>query len=123
MDSNHFGHGFVDTALDVHGACTGGNVLQAFGYDGLGQYGSSGSTVTCVIASLACDFFYQLCARILVSIGQFHILGYGYAILCDVGSTEFLFDDYVTAFRAKGYFYGVCQSIDNPFSVGRGHQC
>ena len=109
---NHFGNSLVDTAFDIHRASTGSHVLQTFGYYSLSQNSSSCSTVTCIVAGLGSNFLYQLCASILICVCQLYFFSYRYTIFRDVGSTEFLFDDNVTTFRAEGYFYCICQCVD-----------
>ena len=109
---NHFGNSLVDTAFDIHRAGTSSHVLQAFGYDGLSQNSSGCSTITCIITGLGSNFLYQLCAGILICVCQLNFFRYRYTIFRDVGSTEFLFDDNVTTFRAEGYFHCICQCVD-----------
>ena len=109
---NHFGNSLVDTAFDIHRASTGSHVLQTFGYDSLSQNSSSCSTITCIITGLGSNFLYQLCAGILICVCQLNFFRYRYTIFRDVGSTEFLFDDNVTTFRAEGYFHCICQCVD-----------
>ena len=49
------GDGLVDAALQVDRVETGGNVLQAFLNDGLGQHGGGGGAVTGVVGGLRGD--------------------------------------------------------------------
>src|SRR5690606_28485460 len=58
FDSN--GNSLVDTALQVHGVDAGGNVLQTFFDDGLGQYGSGSGTATSVVGGFGSNFLDQL---------------------------------------------------------------
>ncbi len=53
LDLAHYGRdSLVDTALEVHRIGSGGNVLEAYAYDSLCQYGSRGGTITGLIAGL-----------------------------------------------------------------------
>ncbi len=49
---HNLSHGFVDTAFEVHGVGTGGNVLEADCHDSLCEHGGGGCAVACVVAGL-----------------------------------------------------------------------
>ena len=104
--------GFVDAALQVHGVCAGGDVLEAGVYDGLGQHGGGGGAVACLVAGLGGYLLDELCAHVLEGVFELHFAGYGHAVLGDVGCAEFLFDDDVAAFGAERYLDGVGQGVN-----------
>src|SRR5690606_14063946 len=103
--------GLVDTALEVHWVHPGGNGLQAFVDDGLGQYGSGGSAVTGFVVGLGGNVLEQLSAHVLELVLPLDFLGDGNAVLGDRRSTEALFQNHVAAFRAEGRFYRVSQDV------------
>ena len=78
---------------------------------GLCQQRSRSRTVTSDIVGLGRNFFNELCAHVFERIFEFNVAGNRYTIVGDGRCAEFLFEHYVTAFRAKGYFYGVSQCI------------
>src|SRR5690606_2641585 len=65
------GNSFVDAALQVHGVDAGGNVLQAFFNDGLGQHGSRGGAVASVVGSLGSHFLDQLSTDVFELVFEF----------------------------------------------------
>src|SRR5690606_14535813 len=69
--------GLVDTALEVHRVHAGGNGLQAFVDDGLGQYGSGGGAVTGFVVGLGGNVLEQLSAHVLELVLQLDFLGDG----------------------------------------------
>src|SRR5690606_31268278 len=79
------GHGFVDAALEVDGVEAGGNVLQAFLNDGLGQHGGGGGAVTGVVAGLGGNVLDELGADVLELVLQFDFLGNRHTVLGDGG--------------------------------------
>src|SRR5690606_5989641 len=90
--------GLVDAALEVHRVHAGGNGLQAFVDDGLGQNGSGGGAVTGFVVGLGRNVLDQLGAHVLETVLQLDFLGDGNAVLGDRGSTEALFQYHVAAF-------------------------
>src|SRR5690606_19124651 len=72
---NHGSGGLVDTALQIHRVHAGGNSLQTFGNDGLGQNGSSGGTVTGVIVGAGSNVLDQLRTHVLEAVLQLDFLG------------------------------------------------
>ena len=112
---NHFGHGFVDAALNVERVGSCGHVLHAFCQDGLSQDSSGCRTVAGVVASLAGYALDELCACILECIVEFYFLCDRNTVLCDARSAEFLVDNDVAAFRAEGYFHCVGQHVSTFF--------
>ena len=103
--------GLVDTALQIHGIGTGGDILQSLAYDGLSQYGSRGGTVAGIVTRLAGHALHELCTCILEGVCQFYFLGHGDTVLGDVGSTELLLDDDVASLGTQGDLYCVSQLI------------
>ena len=103
--------GFVDAALEIHGVCTCGDVLQTLADNSLSEYGSGGGAITCIVARLGGNALHELCTGILECIGKLNLLGNGHAVLGDLRSTEFLLNNYITTFRAQSYLYGICQLV------------
>ena len=102
----------VNTTLQVHRVSTCGYVLQALGYDSLGEDCSGCCTVACVVAGLACYALNKLCASVLELILELHFLSYGHTVLCNLRSTELLLNDNVTSFWTESYLYCVSQLVD-----------
>ena len=109
---DHSGDGLVDTALQVHGVGTCGDVLQSLGNDRLCQHGSSGGAVAGIVAGLRGHALHELCASVLEAVFEFDFLGYGDTVLGNLGSTEFLLNHYVASLRAEGHLYCVGQLVD-----------
>ena len=93
--------GLVDAALDADRVRAGGDVLQAFAVDRLGQNGRGGGAVAGDVAGLAGDFADHLGAHVFVGVFQFDFLGDGHAVLGDGRGAEFLVEDDVAALRAE----------------------
>ena len=108
---DYFGHGFVDTAFQIHRICAGSYVFQTYVYNRLCQYGSCGRTVTGIVTCFGGYLFYQLGAHILERVFQFYLFGHRYTIFGDVGCTEFFLDNYITSFGTEGNFNGICQFV------------
>src|SRR5690606_35425075 len=109
---NHGSGGLVDTALQIHRVHAGGNSLQTFGNDGLGQNGSSGGTVTGVIVGAGSNVLDQLRTHVLEAVLQLDFLGDGNAVLGDQRSTEAALDQDVAALRTQSGFNRVSQGVD-----------
>src|SRR5690606_16845793 len=80
--------GLVDAALQVHRVHAGGNRLQAFVDDGLGQNGGGGGAVTGGVVGLGRDVLDQLSTHVLELVFQFDFLGNGNAVLGDGRGAE-----------------------------------
>ncbi len=106
--NGHFDRLF-DTPLHDHGVGSGGNVLESFLDDGLGQQGSGGGTVSCHIIGLGGNFLHQLGSHILKGIFQFDFPGNGYPVVGDGGGTEFFVQNNVPALGPHGNLNGCCQ--------------
>ena len=109
---HHCGHGLVDAALQIHGIGAGSHIFQAYVDDRLGQDGGGGGAVAGVIAGFRGHFLHELRAHVLERILKLDFAGHAYAVFGDVGGAEFLLDDYIAAFRAKGYLDGVGKSVN-----------
>ena len=106
------GDGLLDAALQGHRIGAGGNGLDAFAVDGLGQNGGGGGAVAGDVGSLGSDFADHLGAHVLEAVLQFDFFGDGDAVLGDGRRTEFLFDDDVAALGAERDLHGVGQKVD-----------
>src|SRR5690606_15594473 len=104
--------GLVDAALEIHRVHAGGNGLQAFVDDGLGQHGSGGGAVTGSVVGLGSDVLDQLGAHVLELVLQLDFLGNGHAVLGNQRSAEALVQNHVAAFRAEGGLHGISQDVD-----------
>jgi hypothetical protein len=101
----------VDAALEGHGVRAGGNGLDAFAIDGLGENGGGGGAVAGYVGGLRRHFAHHLGAHVLERILELDFLGYGDAVFGDGGRTEFLFDDDVAALGAEGHFDSLRENI------------
>ena len=105
-------NGLVDTALEVNRVGTGGDVLETFAIDALGEDGRGGGAVAGSIGGLGSDFLHHLRAHVLVGIGQLDFLGDGHAVLGDGRGAEFLVDDDIAALGPEGDFDGAGEQLD-----------
>ncbi len=83
------------------GLGAGGDVLQAFAINRLGQNRRRRGAVAGGVAGLAGDFADHLRAHVFVGVFQFDFLGDRHAVLGDRRGTEFFVKDHVAAFRAE----------------------
>ncbi len=104
--------GLVDAALEIHRVHAGGNRLQAFVDDGLGQYGGGRGAVTGFVVGLGSDFLDHLRAHVLELVFQLDFLGDGHAVLGDQRRAEGFLQHHVAAFRAQGHFDRVGQGVN-----------
>ena len=95
--------GLVDAALERRRVGAGGDVLQAFLVDRLGENGRGGGAVAGDVAGLAGDFADELRAHVFVGIFELDFLGDGDAVLGDGRAAEFLVEDDVAAGWARGW--------------------
>ncbi len=109
---DHFGHGLVDTALEVHRVGTGRHVLQTYADDRLGQHRGGRRTVAGVVVGLRSDLLDHLGAHVGESVFELHLLGHRNTVLGDLRSTELLIDNHITALGTQRYLYCVRQRID-----------
>ena len=89
--------GGLDATLDLGGVGAGGDVLEAFGVDGLGVDGGGGGSIAGDGAGLGGDFLDHLSAHVFVGVFEFDFLGDGDAVLGDGGCAEGLFENDVSA--------------------------
>ena len=73
--------GLVDAPLQGHRIGTGGQGLEPFLEDRLGQHGRGGRAVAGRVGSLGGRFLDELSAHVLIGIGQLDLLGHGHAVL------------------------------------------
>ena len=89
--------GQLDAALHLHRVRTGGDVLDAFAIDGLGQNRGGGGAVAGRVGGLRSDLADHLRAGVLDLVLELDLLGDGDAVLGDRGRAELLLDDDVAA--------------------------
>src|SRR5207237_7488637 len=94
-------NGAIDTALQIHGIGSRGDVLDAFAIDRLGQDGRGGGTVAGKIAGLARDFLYHLRSHIFVPVLQLDIFSNRDPVFSDERRAELPAECNVTAFWAQ----------------------
>ncbi|CNU94829.1 Uncharacterised protein [Salmonella enterica subsp. enterica serovar Bovismorbificans] len=102
---------FVDTTFQVHRVHARSNGFQAFGNDGLRQYGRGGGAVACSVVRFRGNFFHHLRAHVFKLVFQFDFTRYGNTIFSDSRRTERFIQNHVTAFRTEGYFHCICQYV------------
>ena len=105
-------HGLVDAALERGRVRAGGDVLETFFVDGLGEHGRGGGAVAGDVAGLAGDFAHELGAHVFVRIFELDFLGDGHTVLGDRRGAEFLVEDDVAAARSEGRFDGAREFLD-----------
>ena len=103
--------GLVDAALEGHGVGSGGDGLDAFAVDGLGEDGCCCSAVAGDVGGLGCDFADHLRAHVLERVLQLDLLGDGDSVLGDGGGAEFLLNDDVASLGAERHLDGVGQNV------------
>ena len=91
----------LNAALEFHRVRPGGDVLQPFAIDRLGQNGRGGRAVAGDVVGLAGDFLDHLGAHVRIRALQFDLLRDGHAVLRDGGGAEFLVDDDIAALRTE----------------------
>ena len=109
---DHDGDGLLDTALQGHRIGAGGDGLDAFAEDGLGQDGGRSGAVTSDVGGLGGNLAHHLRAHVFKRVLQFDFLGDGDAVLGNRGTAEFLLEYYVAAFRTEGHLHGVGKLVD-----------
>ncbi len=105
-------HGLVDAALQIHRVHAGGNALQAFADDRLGENRRSGGAVAGDVVGLLGHFAHHLGAHVLELVLELDLLGDGHAVLGRAGSAEALLDDDVAALGTQRHLDGVGEDID-----------
>ena len=104
--------GLVDAALEVHRVHAGGDDLQAFAQDRLGQHGGGGGAVAGDVGGLGGDFLHHLRAHVLELVLELDLLGDGHAVLGDGRGAEALVEHHVAALGAERHLDGVGQDVD-----------
>ena len=99
---NHLGDAFVNSARQGHGIVTGGNKLEPFAEDGLGQHRGRGGSVPGDIAGLAGGLLDELGTHVLIRVLKLDILGYGYTVLGHIGAAPALVENGIAATGPKG---------------------
>jgi len=91
------GRGFLHAALEGHGVCASGHILEPFAVDRLGQKRRGRGAVAGGVAGLGGHFAHHLGAHVLVRVGEFDLLGDGHAVLGDRRGAEFFVEDDIAA--------------------------
>jgi hypothetical protein len=106
------GDGLVDAALQVHRVHAGGDRLQAFAHDGLGQNGGGGGAVaglSLVLEATSRIIWAPMFSKLVF---QFDFLGDRHAVLGRARGAEGLLDDDVAALGAQRHLHGVGEDVD-----------
>ena len=103
--------GLGDALLHDHGVGAGGQILDAFGDDGLSQQGSGGGAVASHVVGLGSNFLDHGCAHVFERIRQLDLTSDGHAVVGDEGGAEFLVQDHVAALGTHGDLDGVSQLV------------
>ena len=93
--------GLGDAARQGHRIGAGGDHLQAFPEDRLGQHGGGRGAVAGHVVGLAGGFLDELGAQVLVRVVQLDVFGDGHAVLGDLGRAPALVEHGVAAARAE----------------------
>ena len=109
---------FVDTPLEVHRICTGGDVLDTYVNDRLREDGGGGGAVAGLLVGLRGYLLDHLCAHVGEAVFEFNFLCYGYTVLGYLGCTEFLINHHIAAFGAEGYLDCVRKSVSSFLHLG-----
>ena len=104
--------GLVDTALDLVGIGAGGDVLEAFGEDGLGVDGGGGGAVAGVLGALRGDLLDHLGADVLDRVFDLDLFGDGHAVFGDGGRAEGFFEDHDVPGRPERGADGLGEFVD-----------
>src|SRR6185295_18296161 len=104
--------GGVDAALQVHRVGAGGDGLEAFAHDRLGEHSGGGGAVAGFVRGVGSDFLHHLRAHVLELVLQLDFLRDRHAVLGDGGGAEALLEHRVAALRAQRRLYGVRQDVD-----------
>ena len=94
--------GLLNAARQGHGIVAGGDHLETFAVDGLGEDGGGGGAVAGHVAGLAGRFLDELRPHVLVGIGQLDLLGHGDAVLGDIGAAPSFIEHGIAAARPQG---------------------
>src|SRR5699024_2586706 len=101
----------VDASLESHRVRAGGDVLQAFANERLGEDGGRGGSVTCNVVGLGGDLLDELGTHVLVGVFEFDLAGDRVTVVGDGRGAERLFVNDVAAFGAEGVLHGVGELV------------
>ena len=107
-----FGDGEIDAALEIHRVHAGGNELDAFVDDRLGEHGRRGGAVAGDVVGLGRNRADHLGAHVLELVFEFDFLGDGDAVLGDSRGAERLVDHHVAALGTERDLDGVGENVD-----------
>ena len=94
--------GLGNAARQGHGIVAGGDHLETFAVNGLGEDGGGGSAVAGHITGLAGRLLDELRPHVLIGIGQFNLLGHGDAVLGDGGTPPSFIKHGIAAAQSQG---------------------
>ena len=114
---HHGSHGLVDTALEIHGIGTGGNILETYGDYALGKHGGGSGAVAGIVAGFRSHFLHELGAHVAERLVEFNFPCHSYTVLGDMRCAELLGDDYIATLGAKCYLDGIGESVDTFFEL------
>ena len=109
---DHLGDGLVDAALQVHRVHAGGDRLQAFAHDRLGEHARRGGAVAGDVVGLLGGLAHHLRAHVLELVLELDLLGDGDAVLGRARGAERLLDDDVAALGTERDLDGVGEDVD-----------
>ena len=105
------GDGGVDAALQVHRVGAGGDGLQAFAHDRLGQHGGGGGAVAGFVGGVGSDFLHHLRAHVFELVLELDFLRDRHAVLGDGGGAEALLEHRVAALGAERGLDGIGKDV------------
>ncbi len=105
----------VDTALQVHGVCTGSHILDAHRDKRLRKNRSRSCAITGIVVGLRRHLTHHLRTHVGERILQLHLLGYRNTILGNLRRTKLLVDNHVATLGAKCHLHSVAQRINTIF--------
>src|SRR6266576_7079596 len=106
--------GLLDAALERHRIRTGGDILQAFAHDRLGEQGRSGRAVAGDVVGRGRDLANELRALVLEHVLDLDLTGDCDAVVRDRRCAELLVEHDVAALRAKGDLDRVGEDVHAP---------
>src|SRR5262249_39309255 len=91
----------LDAALEAHGVCAGGDVLQALADDGLRKDGRRRRAVAGDVVRRRRDLADELPALVLADVLELDLARHRDAVIRDGGRAELLVKHYVASFRTQ----------------------
>ena len=104
--------GLADAAAQRHRIGAGGDHLEPFAEDALGQHGGGRRAVAGDVVRLAGRFLHELGAQVLERVIELDVLGDGHAVLGDLGRAPALVEHRVAAAGAERAAHGPGQLLD-----------